>query len=140
MEELPSRKLLGRERHLPEIDLLVDAALAGRGNLLLISGEAGIGKTRLAEEAVLRGSRREVATARTVCGREAGRPPFWPWVDLLGQRFPLPPVGRSNPGSAATGTVMRPDTLRRYANQAGFANAEILPIEHDFFRFYKLSG
>jgi hypothetical protein len=38
----------------------------------------------------------------------------------------------------ATGTVMRPDTLRAYAAQAGFASAEILPIEHDFFRFYRL--
>lgn len=30
--------------------------------------------------------------------------------------------------------------MRRYATQAGFASVEILPIERDFFRFYKLSG
>jgi 2-polyprenyl-3-methyl-5-hydroxy-6-metoxy-1,4-benzoquinol methylase len=40
--------------------------------------------------------------------------------------------------SAATGTVMRPATLRRYAQEAGFQSVEILPIEHDFFRFYRL--
>ena len=40
--------------------------------------------------------------------------------------------------SAGTGTVMRPATFRRYALEAGFGGVEILPIEHDFFRFYRL--
>jgi len=40
--------------------------------------------------------------------------------------------------SAATGTVMRSDTLRRYADEAGFRITEVLPIENDFFRFYRL--
>jgi 2-polyprenyl-3-methyl-5-hydroxy-6-metoxy-1,4-benzoquinol methylase len=39
---------------------------------------------------------------------------------------------------AATGTVMRPDTLRRYATEAGFSEVEIAPVEHDFWRFYLL--
>ena len=33
---------------------------------------------------------------------------------------------------------MRPDTLRRYATEAGFADVEVLPIEHEFWRFYRL--
>jgi hypothetical protein len=33
---------------------------------------------------------------------------------------------------------MRPPTLRRYASEAGFAEVEILPIETDFWRFYRL--
>ncbi len=48
------------------------------------------------------------------------------------------PDGRSRQPSVATGTVMRPDTLRRYATEAGFGSVEILPIENDFFRFYRL--
>lgn len=40
--------------------------------------------------------------------------------------------------SAATGTVMRPSLLRSYAQQAGFADIEVLPIANDFFRFYRL--
>jgi SAM-dependent methyltransferase len=39
---------------------------------------------------------------------------------------------------AATGTVMRPDTLRQYATAAGFSTVEVAPIEHDFWRFYLL--
>ena len=38
------------------------------------------------------------------------------------------------------GTVMRADTLRDYAEQAGFERVEVLPIEHDFFRFYRLAS
>lgn len=48
------------------------------------------------------------------------------------------PVGRDAPASAATGTVMRPATLRSYARAAGFADVEIAPVDNDFWRFYLL--
>lgn len=48
------------------------------------------------------------------------------------------PVGMSETPTAATGTVMRAETLRRYALDAGFADVEVLPVEHDFFRLYRL--
>ena len=48
------------------------------------------------------------------------------------------PDGLATPGSVGTGTVMRPDTLRRYATEAGFAGVDILPVNDDFFRFYRL--
>ena len=38
-----------------------------------------------------------------------------------------------------TGTVMRAETVRGYAEQAGFSQFEILPIENDFYRFYLMS-
>lgn len=41
--------------------------------------------------------------------------------------------------SAATGTVMRPSTLTGYAREAGFSGVEVLPVDHDFFRFYRLT-
>ena len=50
------------------------------------------------------------------------------------------PVGMVDTPSAATGTVMRPSTLRSYAKQAGFTDIEILPIETDFFYLYRLLG
>jgi 2-polyprenyl-3-methyl-5-hydroxy-6-metoxy-1,4-benzoquinol methylase len=50
------------------------------------------------------------------------------------------PDGMSHPGSVGTGTVMRPDTLRAYAAEAGFSDVEILPMEHDTFRLYRLVG
>jgi 2-polyprenyl-3-methyl-5-hydroxy-6-metoxy-1,4-benzoquinol methylase len=49
------------------------------------------------------------------------------------------PVGMASQPSAGTGTVMRPDTLREYARDAGFTDVTVLPIEHDMFRFYQLT-
>jgi 2-polyprenyl-3-methyl-5-hydroxy-6-metoxy-1,4-benzoquinol methylase len=49
-------------------------------------------------------------------------------------------VGLEEQPSAATGTAMRPDTLRKYAEEAGFGRFEILPIENDFWRFYRLEA
>jgi 2-polyprenyl-3-methyl-5-hydroxy-6-metoxy-1,4-benzoquinol methylase len=41
-------------------------------------------------------------------------------------------------GGVGTGTVMRPATLRGYALEAGLPGYEVLPIEHDTWRFYRL--
>jgi SAM-dependent methyltransferase len=49
------------------------------------------------------------------------------------------PVGMVGDDSAGTGTVMRADTVRRYAEEAGFGSFEVLPIESDFWRFYRLT-
>ena len=47
--------------------------------------------------------------------------------------------GMAHQGSAGTGTVMRPETLRRYALEAGFSELEILPSPAEItFRFYRL--
>jgi 2-polyprenyl-3-methyl-5-hydroxy-6-metoxy-1,4-benzoquinol methylase len=43
------------------------------------------------------------------------------------------------PDSAGTGTVIRPSTLRRYAQDAGFARVETLPIDNPLWRFYRLT-
>ena len=48
------------------------------------------------------------------------------------------PVGMVDPESADTGAVMRPSRLRQYARDAGFADIEILPVENDSWRFYRL--
>ncbi len=48
------------------------------------------------------------------------------------------PAAMVEPDAAATGAVMRIDTLRRYAEEAGFAEVEVLPIEHHEWRFYRL--
>ncbi len=48
------------------------------------------------------------------------------------------PVGMIDEGAAGTGTVMRVDTVKSYAEKAGFGTFEVLPIENDFCRFYRL--
>jgi SAM-dependent methyltransferase len=48
--------------------------------------------------------------------------------------------GMAGPDPAGTGAVMRPDTLRRYAAEAGFSTVEILPVPHEDWTFYRLHG
>jgi SAM-dependent methyltransferase len=49
------------------------------------------------------------------------------------------PVGMVGEDAAGTGTVMRSDTVRDYAEHAGFAGFEVAPIDNDFWRFYLLT-
>jgi ubiquinone/menaquinone biosynthesis C-methylase UbiE len=48
------------------------------------------------------------------------------------------PDAMGDPQTAATGAVMRPSTLRRYATEAGFRDVRVLPIVNDYLRFYRL--
>ncbi len=50
------------------------------------------------------------------------------------------PVGRVEQPSTETGTAMRESTFRRYAEEAGFEDVQVVPIEHDFWRFYRLEA
>lgn len=50
------------------------------------------------------------------------------------------PGAMGDPGTAATGAVMRPATLGRYAREAGFSGVETLPLETENWRFYRLSS
>jgi hypothetical protein len=58
---------------------------------------------------------------------------FYSWSVL----FCLP-TGMADQPSMGTGAVMRFDTLRHYAGEAGFRDVLVLPIQNDFWRFYRL--
>jgi hypothetical protein len=49
------------------------------------------------------------------------------------------PVGMVGENAAGTGTVMREDTVREFAEQAGFTQCDVAPIESDVWRFYVLT-
>lgn len=50
------------------------------------------------------------------------------------------PQGRVDEDSEVIGTVLRPGHLRRIATEAGFTRVEIVPIEHPFWKFYRLAA
>ena len=82
-EPHPSGAFVGREREVGELRAALDAALSARGRLVLIGGEPGIGKTRLADELAARASERGARVAWGRCWEAGGAPAYWPWVQSL---------------------------------------------------------
>jgi len=96
--------------------------------------------------AVLRAMRRMVAEdGHVLVADMAGAEEFRPDGDLVQRSLYgysvlicLPDAMSGNP-EGATGSVMRPSTMQRYARDAGFSAAVPLDVEHDFWRFYELT-
>ena len=102
--------VVGRDRQVRVIDDAITAGAAkGRGQVLLVPGEPGIGKTRLARAAI-------DAPAPLACGPRGrapwqgdGVPPLWPWAELMRQvtggeiEFSARDLPSSPEGAAARG-------------------------------------
>jgi hypothetical protein len=76
-------KSIGRGRELAAIDEAVDLLGEGRGSVLLLGGEAGIGKTHLLHHAADRLREAGVPTAWGVAWDGGGAPAYWPLVQAL---------------------------------------------------------
>src|SRR5580698_10020842 len=77
------RAIVGRARELDVFRAAFDRMLAGRRQLVLISGEPGIGKTRCAEALAEVAEDQGALVLWGRCREEAGAPPYWPWVQVL---------------------------------------------------------
>ena len=77
------RPFIGREHELDELEALLGRAIDGHGELVLLVGEAGIGKSALAERLGARAAERGAAVLRGRCCEEGGAPAYWPWVQIV---------------------------------------------------------
>src|ERR1700722_10545174 len=77
------RFIVGRTRELEVFRAAFDRMLGGRRQLVLISGEPGIGKTRCAEALADVAEDQGALVLWGRCREEAGAPPYWPWVQIL---------------------------------------------------------
>ena len=88
-EVVPERRsaerppLVGRSQDLAELLTGLDAALEGHGRPWLVSGETGVGKTRLVEELAERAPASGFSTRFGRCWEAEGTPAFWPWVQIV---------------------------------------------------------
>ena len=78
----PADRLIGREPALAAASSVLGDALSGSGQFLMISGEAGIGKTALLA-ALTRQAGPIPLTLRGFCWEGDGAPPYWPWSQVL---------------------------------------------------------
>jgi predicted ATPase len=73
--------LIGRTAALTALGRLVDAAVNGAGGLAFVTGDAGIGKTAVADEARRQAIGRGATVVWGTCVDGAGVPVYWPWQD-----------------------------------------------------------
>jgi hypothetical protein len=94
---------VGREAELAALTADLDAALAGRGGVVLVAGEPGIGKTRLAQELAARATARGALVLWGRCWEGEGAPAFWPWVQVVRGCIQAsdPTALRQDPGAGA---------------------------------------
>jgi eukaryotic-like serine/threonine-protein kinase len=81
--QFPSDVFVGREAELAELRAYVDKALHGIGQLFLISGEPGIGKTRLADELSWHARSQGARVIWGRCWEGSGSPAYWPWIQVV---------------------------------------------------------
>jgi len=76
-------RIFGRDRELAELNAALDRAIDSNTQLILLVGEPGIGKTRLAEETASLAQKRGARVAWGHCLDGGGAPPYWPWTQVL---------------------------------------------------------
>jgi predicted ATPase len=79
--------LVGRRRELEALERFLNAARAGQGGLVLLAGEAGSGKTRLAAEFADRAGRTEVKCLRGGCSEVELPVPYLPFIEAIGNQL-----------------------------------------------------
>jgi tetratricopeptide (TPR) repeat protein len=97
-----AERFVGRADELRRVDRICTAAPEGRGAVALVSGEAGIGKTRFCDAAAERARRAGLTVVTARCWGEGGAPPLWPWQPILADLCGEDASRLLGPGTMAT--------------------------------------
>ncbi len=103
---------IGRDEERADLRRHLDEALEGRGSLVLIGGEPGVGKTRLAEEVSWEADQRGARVLVGYCTQAEGGLPYMPWVAILEQ---------------AVARARSPEALRALLGESAGEIARIVP-------------
>lgn len=125
-EELP---LIERDNEIGILSRLLEETGKGKGMVLDIVGDAGIGKTRLVREFVRQVGAPQVRFIETRCNRDVGALPYGPWIQILKELPGTLPSAQK----AKAETFIPPEFLRTEANisgrdQSGSAATKVISI------------
>ncbi|HEV3234373.1 MAG TPA: AAA family ATPase [Candidatus Dormibacteraeota bacterium] len=109
--------LVARDSERAELFSTLDAALQGQSSVVLIGGEPGVGKTRLATEVLAEADRRGFRTFTGRCYESEGTPPYQPFIEIVEMAAAKLPsdVLRRDLGDAAPEVArLMPELRRRF--------------------------
>jgi class 3 adenylate cyclase/tetratricopeptide (TPR) repeat protein len=130
---------VGRAHEFAELVAGIDGALASQGRLLMISGEPGVGKSRLARQAVAYAEQKGARALWGRCWEHGGAPPYWPWVQSLRHLIAdaEPPTLSGWLGTdAAEIAQIEPEIRKRIAGLPEPPSAELAQPEKARFRLF----
>lgn len=113
---LPANRVVGRAAEMDRLLQVIGAVSGGRGRLLLLAGEPGAGKTRLAQEVTLALHHRDFVMAAGRCYEPQQSVPYFPFLEALTALY------------AAAPPDIRADVPRRWSELARLLPALGLPI------------
>ncbi len=115
--------VVGRSRERNLVQNQINAALNGHGSVVILSGEAGIGKTTLALDACRAAAHRGAVVLTGHCYDGTNTPPYGPWIELLELFDTLPdmaPILRGIPEPNLSGGTSQ---AAIFSQMRGFLNA-----------------
>ncbi|MCH8816638.1 MAG: protein kinase [Chloroflexi bacterium] len=83
LDSLAGGVFVGRQAEMDQLKAALEDVLGGRGRLVMLVGEPGIGKTRISEELATYAGLRGAQVLWGRCYETGGQPPYWPWVQAI---------------------------------------------------------
>ena len=83
LDGVASGIFVGRQREMGDLKAALEDVLSGRGKMVTLVGEPGIGKTRTSQELATYAGLRGAKVLWGRCYEEQGVPPYWPWVQAI---------------------------------------------------------
>ena len=120
-DSLAGGVFVGRLREMDDLQAALEDALSGRGRLVALSGEQGIGKTRTTQELGVLDMQRGALVLWGRCYEDEGVPPYWPWVRWTQSATPwgMPiETSKSPPTPTVTRVSRASRTVRRSSGVA----------------------
>ena len=88
---------VGRDREFTRLRASLERAGSGTGQVVVLTGEPGIGKSRMAQEVAIEAAAQGMTTFTGRCLEDEGAPAYWPWIQVFRQIASAPDFPRSNP-------------------------------------------
>ncbi|MCI0835711.1 MAG: serine/threonine-protein kinase PknK, partial [Chloroflexi bacterium] len=111
LDSMAGGVFVGRHKEMDQLKAKLESALSGRGGMVAIVGEPGIGKTRISLELETYAGLRNAQVLWGKCYEGGGAPPYWPWVQAIRSYI----------------STREPDELRREMGSTASVISEIVP-------------